>query len=162
MNRVYSELATNSYGHVAQSWRQKYPALKWAVAVGLNNQAMQVHLQWQSTDGGVRDKYDYVAYHVYADADMRCPQPIYVNPYNYLLNDQYTKGIVLSEFGINGSPQPPTAAEVDNYRGWVNGLPAKVKFASAFVAMNPTDQWTSYALDSITDGQTIGDHWGGY
>lgn len=162
MHAVYDELATNSYGHIDQAWRTKYPMLKWAVAVGVTYDAAQIHLQWDTDFGGVRDKYDYIACHVYADTDMRSPKEPYASVYNFLLGDQFTKGVVVSEFGINGDPNPPSDAEVRNYRGWVNNLPSKVKLATAFVAMTPADQWVTYALDSAQDGQTLGDHWGGY
>ena len=77
--------------------------------------------------------------------------------YNELLNDPYTKGILMTEIGINRSDWSPEY-KAALYRNWINRQPGKLKGVTAFVAGNQAS-WPQYKLDTIRCGQLIGDHW---
>jgi hypothetical protein len=97
---TYKTLGLNSYGKIAQAWRQKYPNLKWAISVPTDYNQMQIVLQWQPSDGGVRDYYDAVATHLYGSYNL-FEGNNWHSIFNFLVGDTYTKAILISEAGIH-------------------------------------------------------------
>lgn len=156
MLAVYRELALNVYGHIDQAWRDKYPAMKWGVAVGISYDATQVHLQWEPGDGGIRDYYDVITCHLYGETSLTEYNDM-TSVYNQLMNDPYTKGVVVNEAGINSSGYSMDT-KVQRYRSFVNNAPDKLKGFTPFVA-GYSGSWPQYSMTTYNQGQTLGDHW---
>lgn len=161
MLACYQELALNAANHVDQAWRNKYPMLKWACAVGTSYDAYRIHVQWSGGSdlgaGGVRDWYDAIACHLYGESSLGDGDLQRV--YQELLGDPYTKAIQVTEIGINRADWSPEQ-KAEQYRTWINRAPAKVEGVHAFIA-GSASEWPHYRLDSYRCGQLLGDHFGG-
>lgn len=159
MIAVYQELANNAYGHLDQGWRQKYPNLKWGVAVGTDYNSMLVHIQWLPSDGGIRDYYDIIVVHVYGENSLtdNVGGPRSYDVYQYLINDPFTKAVFIGEMGIH-APSRSIDWKVEQYRSWINAQPAKLVGATPFIA-GFSDSWPYYSITTYHQGTVLGDHW---
>jgi len=177
MIAVYDELARNAYGHIDQPWRQKYPNLAWAVAVGVPLNYTQIHLTYLSGEGSVlvtttgQKRYDYVTIHRYSDGDVRSITPDWQGTWDYVINQRsdITK-VLLTEFGIHcASCVSPGSNRVNAYRWWINTqTPAKVKGVLVYIcstlyfSCNPQDPnfIFDYQVKTSELAAIVGDHWG--
>jgi hypothetical protein len=158
---TYKTLALNSYGKIAQAWRQKYPNLKWAISVPTTYNDMQVVLQWQAADGGVRDYYDAVATHLYGSFNL-FEGNNWNQIYNFLVGDQYTKAILITEAGIH-DPGTSDTTKAQRYFAFMRDTAyanAKIK-AVTFWHFDAAadDTGTSYSMESQSDLHIVRYNW---
>lgn len=120
---AYKQLWNNACNNVAVPWSQKYSRLKWAIAMPAHDyNYMSTVIQWQAFSsntpgcnddlnaGGVRDYYNVLTPHMYSDnsfGDAGTPSG-QVSIYNFLLSDQCTKGIIVTEVGVHDGGGFPT------------------------------------------------------
>jgi hypothetical protein len=144
---TYKTLATNSYGKIPQAWRQKYPNMKWAVSLPtIYSQAMDV-LSWNSSDGGVRDYYDAIATHLYGSFNVYEPgSGDWTRIYDFLLNDVYTKAILLTEAGIHDPNTSDTTKAQRYYDFTRNSVYPKAKVKAI----------TFWHFDAVNDNSSPG------
>jgi hypothetical protein len=150
---TYKTLALNSYGKIAQAWRQKYPNLKWSISVPTTYNDMQIVLQWQAADGGVRDYYDAVATHLYGSYNL-FEGNNWNQIYNFLVGDPYTKAILITEAGIH-DPGTSDTTKAQRYfafmrdTAYANAKIQAVTFWHFDAAADDTG--TSYSMESQSD-----------
>lgn len=175
MVAVYDELARNSYGHIDQPWRQKYPNLSWAVAVGIPLDYTQVHLTYLSSDGSIlrtptgEKRYDYVTIHRYSPGNIQTIDQTWADTWNYVINQRSDiTQVLITEFGVHcGSCVKVGYNRAHAYRWWINTqTPSKVKGVIVYVCSanqypcDSGDLQEEYRVGSRDLAVIIGDHWG--
>lgn len=150
---TYKTLALNSYGKIAQGWRQKYPNLKWSISMPTTYNDVQAVLQWQAADGGVRDYYDAVATHLYGSFNI-FEGNAWQSIYNFLINDPSTKALLLTEVGIH-DPATSDTTKASRYYAFMQNTAypnAKIK-AVTFWHFDAASDDTgfSYSMESQAD-----------
>jgi hypothetical protein len=114
---MYKRLANNACGDVSRAWRERYPAMKWSIAIpAVSRQYMDNVLRHTSREennpgcsddldaGSVLDYYDVVSPHLYCEREF--PDPGTPGEswamFQTLLEMPSVKEIILTEIGING------------------------------------------------------------
>lgn len=149
MLTIYQQLA------IQAGWRNQYPMLHWAAAIGPNYNDANIELQWEPTDGGIRDYYDIISVHIYAE-DSFSESNEMTAVYNELLSDGFTKAIAITELGLH-DPALPTQVKANDYATFINNAPPKVHIVTPFIA-GEDQGWPEYALHTV-EGTELGNHW---
>lgn len=158
---TYKNLALNSYGKITQAWRQKYPNLLWAISVPTDYNQMQSLLQWQASDGGVRDYYDAVATHLYGSFNL-FEGNNWNQIYNFLIGDQYTKALLITEAGIHDPATSDTTKAQRYYAFMANTAYANSKIKAVtfwHFDANADDTGYSYSMESQSDLHIVRYNW---